>query len=245
MYRPFLRTHFESCWSKCIAATEDVFAVYHDIRSSDPERFRRSSKKIVQSYQIFCSAISIAVFLLVERPILPAKILSDIELVMQDLKEMSEDKNSIPIAIHGRRSLMKILDAYQGYCRDTRNRATTNEASANGVENLHSLVPEIEAVMGGTSSTKRYLESSSVPRSSNVERVITQNQGLTPSLLTPAGSTVSASLQSPLELISTTTFNNSNDTFGTDPITGLNLGLHFDVLGWDLEDSSFLDGGLP
>lgn len=244
MYRPFLRTHFESCWSKCVAATEDAFAVYHDIRSSDPERFRRSSKNIVQSYQIFCSAISIAVFLLVERPILPAKLLGDVEVVIQDLKELSEDKNSIPIAIHGRRSLIKILDAYQGYCRDARNRVNMNEAAANNVPTFHSLVPEIYTVMGGTSSTKKYLDGSSVPRSSNAERVITQSQDPTPSFPTPSVSTAAASLQSPLESMSSAAFNNSNDTFGTDPITGLNLGLHFDVLGWDLDDSSFLDSGL-
>ncbi|KEF51871.1 uncharacterized protein A1O9_12209 [Exophiala aquamarina CBS 119918] len=244
MYRPFLRTHFESCWSKCVAATEDAFAVYHDIRSSDPERFRRSSKKIVQSYQIFCAAISIAVFLVVERPILPSKILSDIELVMHDLKELAEDKNSIPIAIHGRRSLIKILDAYQGYSRDARNRVNMGEAPTDGVETLHSLVPEIYTVMGGPSSTKKYLESSSVPRSRNTEKAAARNQNPSSSLLTPSASTAAASLQSPLESMSSVAFNNSNDAFGTDPMTGLNLGLHFDVLGWDLDDSSFLDTGL-
>lgn len=245
MYRPFLRTHFESCWSKCVAAAEGTFAVYHSIRSSDPEGFRKSSKKVVQSYQIFCSAISIAVFLLVERPVIPAKILSDIELVIQDLKELSEDKNSIPIAICGRRSLTKILDAYQGYCRDTRNRASVHLLPTSSDEHLHSLVPEIYEVMGGTSSTKKYLDSSSVPRSSKTERVAIQDQRQTISPPTPTGSTADASLPSPLEPMSSTTFNNSNDMFGTDPTTGLNLGLHFDLLGWDLGDSSFLESSMP
>jgi hypothetical protein len=244
MYRPFLRTHFESCWSKCVAAAEGAFAVYHSIRSSDLDRFRKSSKKAVQSYQIFCSAISIAVFLLVERPVIPAKILSDIELVIQDLKELSEDKNSIPIAICGRKSLTKILNAYQGYCRDTRNRVNVNEVPTSGIEHLHSLVPEIYTVMGGTSSAKKYLDSSSVPRSSEAERVAGQGQCQTISLPTPTGSTADVSLRSPLEPISSTIFNNSIDMFGSDPTTGLNLGLHFDVLGWDLGDSSFLDSGI-
>lgn len=243
MYRPFLRTHFESCWSKCVAAVEGAFAVYHSIRTSDPERFRKSAKRGVQSYQIFCSAISVAVFLLVERPILPAKILNDIELVIQDLKELSENKNSIPIAVHGRRSLTKILDAYQGYCRDARNRAIADEGtSADTTEHLHGLVPEIYTVMGGKSSAQRYLDSSSVPRASEAERLAAHGLRQTISGSTPAGSTVDTTLHSPLESISSAVFSNPTDMFGTDPVTGLNLGLHFDVLGWDLDDSTFLDG---
>ncbi|KAK5058803.1 hypothetical protein LTR84_011067 [Exophiala bonariae] len=252
MYRPFLRTHFESCWSKCVVAVEGAFAVYHSMRTSDPERFRRSAKRVVQSYQIFCSAISVAVFLLVERPILPTKILSDIELVIQDLKELSENKNSIPIAVHGRRSLTKILDAYQGYCRDARNRAIVDEGSSNNennntttTEHLHSLVPEIYTVMGGKSSARRYLDSSSVPRASiEAERLAIQG----PQRPMISGSPPNASnvdttnVQSPLESMSSAVFSNPTDMFGTDPVTGLNLGLHFDVLGWDLDDSAFLDG---
>lgn len=247
MYRPFLRTHFEYCWPKCVAAVEGAFAVYHSIRSSDLERFLASPKRIVQSYQAFCSAISIAVFLLVERPILPAKILGDIELVIQDLKDMSEDKNSIPIAVHGRRSLTKILDAYQGYCRDARRRASADEAPTIATEYLHSLVPEIYTVMGGTSSAKRYLDSSSVPRASETQRLAMQGgqcQTLSGSTATPTASIGDTSLHSPLESMSSAIFSSSTDMFGTDPITGLNLGLHFDVLGWDLGDASFLDDGL-
>jgi hypothetical protein len=164
MYRPFLWSHFDACWHKCIASVEGAFAIYHDLRAADPHHFPKSPKLLTQSYQTFCSAISIAAFLLVERPVLPTRIQADIEVVIQDLKSLTDNHHSLPMAVDGRKTLARILDAYHAYCRDANNARSPPESPATGSSSqLQSLVPEIYTIMGGRTNTKAYLDRCAIP----------------------------------------------------------------------------------
>ncbi|RVX71472.1 hypothetical protein B0A52_05044 [Exophiala mesophila] len=242
MFRPFLRTHFERCWSRCISAAEGAFAVYNCMRVVDPVRFRTSKKKLSQAYQLFCSAVSTAIFLLVERPILPAKILSDIELVIQDMKELSEDKNSAPIAVDGREALIKILEAYQGYRRDANStRAALAESAADDSQQLNTVMPDLSIVMGGRASAKDYLETCLTPRVARSEPHSQPNRQVAPSLTTVVALN-DVTLTSPTDSMSGTFMTPAGDSYAPDSAMGLNLGLHFDILGWDHEETSFLNG---
>lgn len=242
MYRPFLRTHFERCWSRCVSAAEGAFAVYNCMRVVNPVRFHASKKKLSQAYQLFCSAVSTAIFLLVERPVLPAKILGDIELVIQDMKELSEDKNSAPIAVDGREALIKILDAYQGYCRDANNtRAALAESSPDDSQQLNTVMPDLSIVMGGRNSAKDYLETCLTPRVARSETQVQLDRHIAP-IPTTAVALNDVALASPTDSMSGTFITPAGDSYGPDPAMGLNLGLHFDILGWDHEEASFLNG---
>jgi hypothetical protein len=158
MYRPFLWSHFDYCWDKCIDSVEGAFSVYHDMRSADPDGFPSSPKLLAQSYQTFCSAISIAAFLLVERPILPTRIQNDIEVVIQDLKILTGNDHSLPMAVDGRKTLTMLLDAYHAYCRDANiARSIPGKLATPQDSQLQSLVPELYSFMGGRTKTRTYL----------------------------------------------------------------------------------------
>ncbi|KIW13546.1 hypothetical protein PV08_08734 [Exophiala spinifera] len=231
MYRPFLRSPFHNdCWSKCIEAVEGAFAVYHAIRNANPVRFQRSQKMVAQSYQIFCSAVSIAVFLLVERPALPSRMQSDIEVVIQDLQRIVQNHSSIPMAVAGRVVLTKILDAYN---LSSRQQQGLNHEETVSNSNWHTLIPEIYAHMGGQAKTKTYLDRCAVSHIVNRE------------------SSMSGSY-SPLNLQSKTTskagvitateptyMTNDSNSFDADFATSFGFDLHFDVLSWGIEDFEF------
>lgn len=166
MYRPFLRTeNRNACWSKCVDAVESAFLVYHAIRRKGPTSFQNSEKMLVQSYQIFSSAISTALFLLVERPTLCSQILSDIEVVMQDLKHLAGGSRFIPMAKDGTAALAMILDAYQTmFSQSSMSYGISWETHAKTT--LSKLVQEVYSVMGGKMKTQAYLDHSMESRGS-------------------------------------------------------------------------------
>lgn len=182
MYRPFLKTiHHNDCWPRCIAAIENIFAVYHAIRKADGPRFHRSQKRLAQSYQIFCAAVSTAVFVLVERPTLRAGILKGVETVIEDLDRLVAENRSTPLAVEGRTTLKTLLQL----CR-----RSPEPPDGKQPENWQALVAELYAYVGGKSTTKAYLESrrqrhdlgAAVPESgaqNSNDAVETLNQGAT------------------------------------------------------------------
>jgi hypothetical protein len=262
MYRPFLRSErHHACWPKCIAAIESTFAVYHSIRAADPAKFQRSQKFLAQSYQLFCSAVSVAVFLLVERPLLPSRMQTDIEVVIQDLKCLVDGNSSIPMAVDGQATLTKILAAYRNtYSRsvadhgdrdgDRAERAPSASTIADSVSksDLHALVPEIYTIMGGESKTKTYLDrcalshivhqdvaaaAASSPQPTLETRGPSENHQL--STLTPADTYGTPHSNPPIYPAI------MEEAFPYDPTIPLNLNVHFDVLNWDVEDFAFLE----
>ncbi|KAL6251595.1 hypothetical protein RBB50_001805 [Rhinocladiella similis] len=232
MYRPFLRSPFHNdCWSKCIEAIEGAFAVYHAIRDTDPVRFQRSQKMLVQSYQIFCSAVSIAVFLLVERPAIPSRMQSDIEIVIQDLQRIVQNHSSIPMAVAGRVVLTKILDAYKLGCQQ-QDHSGPEETELNS--NWHTLIPEIYAHMGGQAKTKTYLDRCAVSHIVNQESSMSGSQSPLDLQSKPTSKLGAIVATEPTD---TTNYANS---FDTDFAASFGLDLHFDVLNWAIEDFEFV-----
>ncbi|KAJ9499912.1 hypothetical protein H2202_004302 [Exophiala xenobiotica] len=239
MYRPFLRTSYHNaCWSKCIEAVEQAFAVYHAIRAANPSRFQRSQRMLVQSYQIFCSAVSIAVFLLVERPVVPSRMQADIEVVIQDLQKLVQNHSSIPMAVAGRDVLTKILHAYNNGDGLHAQHDVHDEAPSS---NWHSLIPEIYAYMGGKAKTKTYLERCTVSHIMNQENGVTAAQArpVTHSQIRTTATPPDAAqaTQGSIEMVHPTS---SDATFANDPVPSFGFDLHFDVLNWGAEDFPFL-----
>ncbi|KAK5297005.1 hypothetical protein LTR99_008647 [Exophiala xenobiotica] len=239
MYRPFLRTSYHNaCWSKCIEAVEEAFAVYHAIRAANPSRFQRSQRMLAQSYQIFCSAVSIAVFLLVERPVVPSRMQADIEVVIQDLQKLVQNHSSIPMAVAGRDVLTKILHAYNnGDGLHAQHDVHDGAPSSN----WHSLIPEIYAYMGGKTKTKTYLERCTVSHIMNQESGVTAAQAR-PVTHSQTGTTATPpdaaqATQGSIEMVYSTS---ADATIANDPVPSFGFDLHFDVLNWGAEDFPFL-----
>lgn len=146
MYRPFLQgAQNTRARSICIESAESALAVYRDLRSQNPTTFLKSHRFIAQHYQIFSTGITLAVFLLVEQPQNPEKIRADIEMVISDLGTLEERETIVPLAIDGIKVLSKILEMY-----DNRGAGVVSEPV--------SLVPAIYTVIGGKSTTEKYLE---------------------------------------------------------------------------------------
>jgi hypothetical protein len=146
MYRPFLQgIHSKKASSICVESAESALAVYRSIRSHKSAAFLKSHRFIAQNYQIFSTAITLAVFLLVERPQYPDMIRADIEMVISDLASLEDRGTVVPLAIDGVKLLRKVLEMY-----DLRETAVNAEPT--------SLVPVIYAVIGGKSTTQKYLE---------------------------------------------------------------------------------------
>ncbi|KAI1615497.1 hypothetical protein EDD36DRAFT_190352 [Exophiala viscosa] len=230
MYRPFLRSpQHNDCWSKCISAVEGAFGVYHAIRAANAFRFQRSHKMFAQSYQIFCSAVSIAVFLLVERPVIPTRMQSDIEVVIQDLQKLAQSHRSLPMAVDGRAVLTKLLDAYrQGFGQDDEDGVRPSNSI------WQSLIPEIYAVMGGKSNTKSYLDRCAVSHIVNPD-----SAARTTTSVFPVGEPPVVLIATPQLDTSMTYEMSADDAFASDPAAALGFNLHFDVLNWGVEDFGF------
>ncbi|KIW44267.1 uncharacterized protein PV06_05289 [Exophiala oligosperma] len=232
IYRPFLRSRFHNdCWSKCIEAVEGAFAVYHAIRDANPSRFQRSQKMLAQSYQIFCSAVSIAVFLLVERPAIHSRMQSDIEIVIQDLQRIVQNHSSIPMAVAGRVVLTKILDAYNLGNRQ-QDRSGPEEAVSN--PNWHTLIPEIYAHMGGQVKTKTYLDRCAV------SHIVNQEGSMSVSESAPDPHSMATSRSGEIAAPEPTENTNYSSSFDPDFATSFGFDLHFDVLNWGIEEFEFL-----
>lgn len=247
MYRPFLRSAFhDECWPKCIDAIEGTFAVYHAIRLADPQRFHRSQKMLAQSYQIFCAAVSAAVFLLVERPLPPDRMQGDIEVVIQDLQHLTENDRSIPLAVDGRATLEKLLEVYR-HRSPSANDESDDGSSRAQVQNWQAIIPEIYAVMGGRSKTKDYLESHRSPSRTRATHAVSLAAGSR----SPALNEGSRSL-APIDTMGVARPSSAADDvymmqadylFPQDTASALDLNLHFDVLNWGIKEFDFGDIG--
>lgn len=230
MYRPFLRSHFEECYPKCINAAESAFAVYHSIRAN-PKLFQSAPRRASQSYQLVCSAISIAVFLLVERPPLAAKFCSDLEIVLSDLKSLADEYKSLAVAVDGTTTLAKILDIY--HQRERNNPADTI-----------SLIPEIYTIMGGKARTKTYLDRCAIPYIVNgsnphgpQQLLSTPPNASSPSRPPAAASGFTASTSERGSMLFP--LNDCLDAYSTHDLNDSMFNLPYDVLNWDIDDFAF------
>lgn len=239
MYRPFLRTRYRhACWSKCIDAVESIFTVYHSIRRRILGKIQHSPKMHVQSYQIFCAAVSIAMFLLVEQPTLTTHILSDLEVVMQDLKQLIEVNGSIPMAKDGRATLEKILGFYYSLHQNESSDLVTVE-DVFSARNIVALAQEVYSHMGGTVKTLTYLD-----RGMELE---TGERGSRMYDTNAAKGRIAVHEASPDDGISTESPDlASYNQFGAVDVESVQddnlissswmLDVHYDVMSWPLED---------
>lgn len=147
MYRPFLlsRNNSEPARTICIEAAGSALSVYRALRRKKGDSLLKSHRFISQNYQIFSTALTLAVLLLVERPSQPHLIRSDIEMAISDLESLQERGTAIPMAMDGVRVLRKFLEMY-----DYRGRDVDSESA--------SLVPAIYSIIGGKATTGKYLE---------------------------------------------------------------------------------------
>lgn len=145
MNRPFLHARIGESWGVCFKAAQEMLAPYRRMREVNVERFRQSQKFLIQGYQSYTAAVTLAAFLLVERslPGFSSEFMRhDIEMVISDL----ELKDLGPLISDGIKILRKMLDMFDQR-RDTRDPHTRE-----------SLVRDIASVFGGEQPTRRYLK---------------------------------------------------------------------------------------
>lgn len=157
MYRPFLHGQSEPARSICTESAQNALAAYRALRNENPTSFLKSHHFISQNYQTFSTAITLAVFLLVEQPPDDGSIRADIEMVISDLDTLQERGTVVPMVIDGVRVLRKVLEMYDLKGRD-------------GESEPASLVPAIYSVIGGKSATQKYLERCGIRYIINSER---------------------------------------------------------------------------
>ncbi|TPX24637.1 hypothetical protein DIZ76_010068 [Coccidioides immitis] len=142
MNRPFIHTRTGNSWEVCVKAANDVLAVYSNLRNRNVDEFRKSQKFLIQGYQTFSAAVSLAGFLLVERAFPADNIRKDIEMIIADLAYT--DAN-ISIAVDGRKVLIKMLEMH-----DRRGLREPLDPET--------VISEIATVFGGEQSTRKYLK---------------------------------------------------------------------------------------
>jgi hypothetical protein len=239
MHRPFLRTEMRDlCWAKCIDSIEKSFAVYLAIRASSAKTIIHSKKMLVQSFQSFCSVVSVVMFLLIERPKLSLDVQHDIEIAIQDLRDLAEANPFLPMAAEGRATLNKLLLAYRAGFR-SQNAGPGSSQSVGG----QALIQDLYEMMGGGLNTRKYLEkdqqtssgqANSEPNGGRHDHGIRLNASLEVSAFNSGISTetVASYADDPSTLA---------DPFVLpyDEAMSFDVGLHFDVLSWVMEDFEF------
>lgn len=141
MYRPFLADQTNTAWANCLVAVEDAMAVYRTLRESKSVGMQQ--KFFPQAYQIFSVAVTMVTILLVERS-MPhfARFKQDVEAMAADLGLVDEQACPVPVAVNGRKVLLKMLALLEQGCSP---------------EDAEGLVPNISSVIGGENTTRAYL----------------------------------------------------------------------------------------
>lgn len=163
MYRPFLRERVGNAWSICVEAAESALQSYHMMRDSNPDRFFKSQKFRSGGFQIYSTAVALAMFLLVERPPTPDRIRQDIDMVIDGLGKMIENGNSLPINSGGRRVLLKILEMY-------------DRCESGDAEHSSTLVSAISSVFGGERTARKYLSRLTLPNTQSALPIQAQQE---------------------------------------------------------------------
>ena len=149
MNRPFLHARIGESWGVCFRAARELLAPYRRMREVNPDRFRRSQKLVIQGYQSYTAAVTIAAFLLVERS-LPGfsseYMRQDVDMVISDL-ELQADYLG-PLVADGIKILRKMLLMFD------------HPRTTMGGGDRESLVHDIASVFGGERPTRRYLKQS-------------------------------------------------------------------------------------
>ncbi|KAK5055422.1 hypothetical protein LTR84_013172 [Exophiala bonariae] len=141
MYRPFLADRTNTAWTNCLVAVEDAMAVYRTLRENKSVGMRQ--KFFPQAYQVFSVAVTMVTMLLVERS-MPhfTRFKRDIEAMTADLGLVDEQACPVPVAVNGRKVLLKMLALLEQGCSP---------------EDAEGLVPNISSVIGGENTTRAYL----------------------------------------------------------------------------------------
>lgn len=144
MYRPFLSARVEDAWTNVVKAAEDAMVVYRTLRT---DRAPTSHQKFfAQAYQVFSVAVTVAALLLVEGSLPIANVYRQIKDMAMDLKILEDQGCPVPVAVHGRQVLLKMLALCDG--------RVTNPASP---EDAQRLVPDISVILGGENTTRAYM----------------------------------------------------------------------------------------
>lgn len=143
MYRPFLADHKGTAFHSCSTAVADALAVYRSMRAD--KNMHSQQKFYPQAYQIFSVAVTMAALLLVERT-LANSVNSRIEIqrMASDLGLLETQGCPVPVAINGRKVLLKMLSLIE-------------QGESCSPEDAERLVPDISIILGGENSTRAYL----------------------------------------------------------------------------------------
>lgn len=144
MYRPFLSARVEDAWANVVKAAEDAMVVYRTLRRNKAPTSHQ--KFFAQAYQIFSVAVTVAALLLVEGSLPIPDVYRQIRDMATDLKLLEDQGCPVPVAVHGRQVLLKML----ALC-DSR---ATNPTSP---EDAQRLVPDISVILGGENTTRAYM----------------------------------------------------------------------------------------
>ncbi|KAJ9607394.1 hypothetical protein H2200_008467 [Cladophialophora chaetospira] len=239
MHRPFLQTQMRDlCWPKCIDAIEKSFGVYLAIRASDVKNIVQSKKMLVQSFQSFCSVVSVVMFLLIERPKLLQNIQHDIETAIRDLRDLAEANPYLPMAAEGRATLNRLLSAYQAGFHG-------HNAAAGSLEGINgqALIQDLYEMMGGGLNTRKYLDKiQDTPFDHANPRPIDgrHDHGIRPNTSNDASAFIPNTSTEIMALCPDDSLTLADPyVFPYDNSRNLDLGLHFDVLDWPMEDFEF------
>lgn len=145
MFKPFLQTCRGPALRMSIRAAESALAVYRSLRKTATQSQLLSLKAATHCWQICSTAISLGIFILVERPEGLQNVRSDMELVISDLEELTAAGYKIPCVVEGSKIIRKILAMY-----DSNGNDITMEPT--------SLVPEVYTLTGGRTTTQKDLE---------------------------------------------------------------------------------------
>jgi hypothetical protein len=145
MYKPFLQTARGPALEMSIGAAESALAVYRSLKRNHSNFSPFTMKAAAHSWQICSTAITLGIFILVERPERLQNVCDDIELVISDLEALQATGFKIPCIVEGSKIIRKILDMYESNGNDVMMEPT-------------SLVPEVYTLTGGRTTTQKYLE---------------------------------------------------------------------------------------
>lgn len=146
MYRQFLHPRTGMAWENCVSAVQDSMLAYRSL----PLQITQSSRQkfLPQAYQVFSVAVTAVALLLVEGSLPIPDVYQQIRNMAKDLGMLERQGCRVPIAIHGRRVLRKMLELCEA-------RATTMTSTS--PEEAQTLVPDISIILGGERVTRAYM----------------------------------------------------------------------------------------
>lgn len=159
MYRPFLNPPIGDAWQRCLDSATLALSTYKALRSIDVASLRKSHQVALAKYQVFTAAVTLATYLLVERPDGPQALLirSDVEMIIQDLLSKAEEDEygrlEVPMVTDGRVALQRILALYDLRLQSKQDCATDGED-----EKTAAVVSTLSSHLGGEAATRAYLD---------------------------------------------------------------------------------------